>query len=134
MSQTEALIIPATDADTAGFFEAAGEGRLAVWACTACETLSFPRRHLCPQCRGGEGEWREVAPRGRVLSWTVVTHAVNPAFEAPYAVLLVAHADHPHLHFIGRVPGEPEVSFDAEVRATFDRLDDSTALVNWALV
>lgn len=129
----DALIIPATDADTAGFFAAAHREVLAVWGCSDCPQLTFPRRYICPACSSTEGAWREIAPRATVLSWTVVTHPVTPAFEAPYVVVLAAHADHPDLHFVGRIPGEPEMDFDAPLVATFDRLNDETTLVNWAL-
>lgn len=129
----DAKLVPATDADTAGFFAEAHEGRLAAWACTRCDGLTFPRRHLCPACGSDTGEWRTIAPRGTVLSWTVVTHPVTPAFEVPYVVVLVAHADQPDLHFVGRILGSPEMEFDLEVAATFDPLDDDTTLVNWAL-
>lgn len=126
-------MIPATDADTAGFFEAAADGRLVAYACSDCGQLSFPRQYLCAACRSVEGQWHTIAPRGRVQSWTVVTHQVSAAFEVPYAVVLVEHAEHPHLHFIGRIAGDPVLSMGAELEAIFPDANSGAPLVNWRL-
>jgi len=34
-------------------------------------------------------EWVKVSGKGRVYSWTIVTRPVHPAFEVPYAVVIV---------------------------------------------
>lgn len=127
-------LIPATDADTIGFFQAAARGELAAYVCLTCENVSFPRRYLCPNCQSVEGEWRSIAPRGQVLSWTVVTHQVSLAFDVPYAVVVVQHSQHPDLHFIGRISGEPDLDFGSEVRAVFESVDGENSLVNWEIL
>jgi uncharacterized OB-fold protein len=48
---------------------------------------------------------RTVAPTGTVYSYTIVHHAVHPALEAavPYAVVLVALEDVPHVRVVGNL-------------------------------
>jgi hypothetical protein len=34
-------------------------------------------------------DWVKLSGKGKVYSWTTVTHPVHPAFEVPYAVVIV---------------------------------------------
>ena len=47
----------------------------------------------CHGCGGWSTEWRVVAPRGTLYSWTTVFRQIHPAFLAPYTIALVELTD-----------------------------------------
>jgi uncharacterized protein len=124
--------VPVTDdRDTGGYFEAAARGELVVRACSSCgRTLHLPRAY-CSSCGSWAGEWREVAPRGTLYSWTVAAHAVHPAFPAPYTIVLVALDDAPGARLVGYLPGTPELAAGQPMEAWFETLGDGTVLPQW---
>lgn len=119
------------DRDTGGFFEAAARHELVVRACTSCgQALHLPRAY-CASCASWTGEWRVVAPRGTVYSWTVAAHAVHPAFPAPYTIVLVELDDEPGVRLVGYLPGTPPLAAGQAMEAWFETLDDGTVLPQW---
>jgi scaffold protein (connect acetoacetyl-CoA thiolase and HMG-CoA synthase) len=54
--------------------------------CTACGTLRFPYRELCPSCQSSAVEETALSTEGLVHTFTVV-HAAPPGYvgEVPYA-------------------------------------------------
>ncbi len=120
------------DPDTAGFWEAARRGELAVRVCPRCETaVHFPRAY-CDRCPGSPTEWRAVRPRGTLYSWTRCEHQVHRAFPVPYTVVLVELDDHPAVRLVGYLPGTPELEIGCPMGATFEALADGTVLPQWA--
>lgn len=118
--------LPAFDHETAGYFEAAGRGQLAVRVCSRCgETLHLPRS-WCWRCRAGDTEWVEVSGRARLYSWTTVHQRLHPAFETPYTVVLVELEDRPGVRLAGMLPGEPELEAGMAMRVEFEDLGDAT--------
>ena len=110
----------ADDPDTGGFFEAASHGKLAIQLCRQCSEpvhLPLPR---CPFCGSADLGWRNVAPDGRVYSWTVARHQIHPAFAVPYTILLVELCEFPGVRLVGYLDGDPPLSAGQTVRATFD--------------
>jgi uncharacterized OB-fold protein len=127
-------VIPALDdADTAGFFQAAADGHLAVRRCGTCDAVLHMPVAYCRFCGGFDGRWVQVAPAGRVYSYTVVTHQVHPDFAVPYTVILVELAELPEVRLIGRLDGRPEVYIGQPVVAEFEPLSDGAALPVWRL-
>lgn len=82
--------LPALDAVSRPFWQAAAEGRLLYQQCPACDHRQFYPRALCTSC-GAEPEWAEASGRGRVHTYTVVRQNGSPAFreELPYVVAIV---------------------------------------------
>lgn len=118
--------LPAFDHETAGYFEAAGRGHLAVRVCSRCgETLHLPRS-WCWRCRAGDTEWVEVSGRARLYSWTTVCQSLHPAFETPYTVVLVELEDRPGVRLAGMLPGEPELEAGMAMQVEFEDLGDAT--------
>lgn len=64
--------------------------RLEAGRCTACGRVAYPRRRICPACRGTEFEPLRLTRRGTVVTSTVI-HVAPDAFqmEAPYAMAVV---------------------------------------------
>ncbi len=96
--------------------------------CTACGTVYFPPRPVCPECTHHRQSIEKMVPvqlsgTGEVLSYTVV-HEAAEGFEmqVPYVVALVRTEEGPIL--TGQVVDvDPaEVRIGLKVRATFRKL------------
>lgn len=64
--------------------------RLEAGRCRGCGKVAYPRRRLCPSCRGEDWEDLVLTRRGKVVTSTVVY--VPPGcfeMEAPYAMAIV---------------------------------------------
>ncbi len=64
--------------------------RLEAGKCTGCGEVVYPRRRLCPSCKGREFETIRLSPEGTVVTSTVI-HVPPDDFlnEAPYAMAIV---------------------------------------------
>jgi uncharacterized protein len=135
--------LPVTDDPIdAGFWAAAREGILAMQACGACGTRTFPPRPMCPACQSVERVWEPMSGRGTIWSWTVAHPPLLPAFAplAPYAVIVVALDEDPTLRLVGNLVADADapinsmdpdsISMGESVRAVFPVVDD-VALVRW---
>jgi hypothetical protein len=79
------------DVDDRAWFAYLAKGEFRLQACTSCALLRYPPSSMCPWCQCTEAAWEAVNAVGTVHSYTIVRHAIQPAFKAhlPYAVLLV---------------------------------------------
>jgi uncharacterized OB-fold protein len=82
---------PVPDQDSQPFWDACREHELRGQRCAACGRFRWPPRAYCPACLSAESEWVRLSGRGQVYSFSVVHHAVAPAFKdaTPYVVALV---------------------------------------------
>lgn len=132
VTEPTAPLVPATDDhDTAGFFEAAARGELAIRTCADCGTaLHVPVAH-CWSCGSWDTRWTATAGTGRLYSWTVVAHQVHPSYPVPYTVVLVELDDHPGVRLIGRLPGRPELRAGQPMAVSFDTLPGGVVIPGW---
>lgn len=132
------LVDVMTDRWTAPYWEALAEGRFLVPRCEACGTLRFPPSPFCPSCRSDRLGWLEIAPRGRIYSFTVIRHAVIPEMAAtlPIVVALVEPDEAPGCRIVGNVvDADPEqLAIGAEVRMGARRVRDGVAVPCFRLV
>lgn len=86
-----ALIVPETDSEWRGYFEAARAGRLVVRRCGECGLLRYPPGAACPWCASLAWSWQAVSGRGTIYSYEIVVQAIQPGFRdwAPYPVVVV---------------------------------------------
>jgi uncharacterized OB-fold protein len=86
-----ALIVPETDSEWHGYFEAARVHRLVVQRCEGCGLLRYPPGAGCPWCRGPGWRWEPVSGRGTIYAYEIVVHAIQPGFRdwTPYPVVVV---------------------------------------------
>ena len=75
-----ALIVPETDSEWHGYFDAARGGRLVVRRCGGCGLLRYPPGVGCPWCRSLEWTWQPVSGRGTIHSYEIVVQAIQPGF------------------------------------------------------
>lgn len=128
-----AVRVAIDDIDTGGFFRAAAAGRLAVRRCTGCGAVLHMPVAYCRHCGGFAGEWAQLAPSGRIYSYTVVAHQVHPDFPVPYTVVLVELDELPSVRLVGHLDGRPEIYIGQPVVADFVPLPDGGALPVWRL-
>ena len=107
------------------------QGELRLQRCTDCNTWRHPPRFLCASCGSARYAWELVSGRGRVFTWTVTHRAVDPAFEPPYAIVVVELEEGPRL--VGNIVGlEPEaLALDLEVVVELEVVSDTIALVTF---
>lgn len=89
----------------AGFFEKAADGHLAFPYCRVCCKFHWYPMPRCPHCRGHDIEWRHVAGRGEIVSFTRVMHLFDKsrAGKLPYVVALVKFADAPGINLVTNI-------------------------------
>jgi uncharacterized OB-fold protein len=114
---------PVPDVDTAPFWAAAGEGRLALCRCQACRLWLQPPLERCRRC-GGETGFETATGTGEIYSFIVIHHPSVPAFvhRLPYVVALIDLVE--SIRLPGRLVGvEPAaVRIGQAVRAEFETL------------
>ena len=83
--------MPAANAETVGWWEAAADHRLVVQRCTECGRTRHPPGPVCPRCRSASAEWSPLPGTGTVYTYTVVHQAFIPSLQdrVPYVVIAV---------------------------------------------
>jgi uncharacterized OB-fold protein len=118
-------LLPALDAKNHAWFTS---GTLALQACTRCAAVQFPPEDACRSCGSFELGTRASAGRGRIESVAVVHHAVHPVLRprVPYAVVLVALDDAPHVRLLGNVlnRAHDQIGIGGRVRVVFEEVTD----------
>jgi uncharacterized OB-fold protein len=116
---------PAPDEDTAGFWQAAADGRLELCRCEQCRQWLQPPLERCPAC-WGETSFEPVAGTGELHSFIVVRQPAIPGYrdQLPYVVAPVELDEQPGLRLPGRVVGvDPaQVEIGQRVRAEIEGL------------
>jgi hypothetical protein len=120
--------LPAIDADSQPFWDAARRGELLIQRCTSCGRWQFYPRLRCVRC-AGDVEWTAASGAGRVYSYTVVHRAAHEAFAAavPYVVALIDLAEGPRMMSRLRVSPD-DARIGLEVRVAFERVTDEVTL------
>ncbi|MGI9432493.1 MAG: Zn-ribbon domain-containing OB-fold protein [Myxococcota bacterium] len=96
---------PLADGTTLPWWEAAAEHRLVVQRCTACEHTRLPPSPVCPECRSGQADWREVSGRGEVYTYTTVHRPIAAEQELPFVIAVIALEDSGGVRIISNLVG-----------------------------
>lgn len=120
------LPMPASNADSAPYWQAAREGKLVLQQCAACGLKRFLPRHLCPTCWSDQTQWVEACGRGTVHAVTIVRRAPSQAFreKVPYVVALVDLDEGPRMltNIVG--PNAEQARIGQPVEVTFEVRDN----------
>lgn len=132
MTQADAFPYPIPEYGAEPYWEAANEGRLVMQRCRDCNKYRFQPAPYCTFCSSDACEWAPLSGRGRITTWTVVTHPVHPAAIArvPYVVVEVELAEQSGLRMISNlIDCEIDaITFDAPVKVVFERHPAGQAL------
>jgi uncharacterized protein len=143
--------LPAIDIESAPFWQAAREHRLAIMQCRLCDRHFFYPRALCPHCHSSLVEWTKASGRGAIYSFTIAggpaTTAPPPtsplllplpsaAFkpDVPYVVALVELEEGPRLMTNIVTTDVDGVRIGQKVTAVYDDVTDEVTLVKFAPV
>ncbi|MEV6480600.1 OB-fold domain-containing protein [Streptomyces sp. NPDC051576] len=109
---------PLIDTDSAGFWEATREGRVALCRCSDCGVWLARPLERCNRC-GGPTSFTDVTGSGTIYSFIVVRHGSVPAFASllPYVLALVEFDEGPRLPGILLDEQGPGVAVGQRVRA-----------------
>ncbi|MGV0835920.1 Zn-ribbon domain-containing OB-fold protein [Mycolicibacterium thermoresistibile] len=117
-SAAEVLPIPTTvDPDSSPFWAGCAQRRLLV-ALRADGTPVHPP--VLVGTDDGPTRWVEAAGTATLHTWTVVRHPVDPAFEAPYTLVLVQLTDFPSVRFIGTLDAATELKAGMPMRVRWE--------------
>ena len=83
--------LPAPDAETQPFWDAARDGALLIRRCRDCGRFHFYPRPFCPACWSTNVEWVEANGRASLYTWSVVRRNDLPPFNerVPYVAAVV---------------------------------------------
>ena len=119
---------PTVTPDTAFFWAAVGEHRLAIQRCCDCGSLRHPPRPMCPRCQSLGWDTVDSSGRGTLFSFVLPQHPRYPWFDHPYVVALVELEEGVRLvsNLVGCDPGSAAIGMAVEV--DFQELDDGLVL------
>ncbi|WP_147266855.1 bifunctional MaoC family dehydratase N-terminal/OB-fold nucleic acid binding domain-containing protein [Streptomyces diacarni] len=127
-SETPRRPRPVVNRDSAGFWEGVAAHKLLFQRCDACAAPRFPWLPGCNACGSPRWSAAESAGLGTVYSYVVMHHPPFPAFDPPYAVVLVELAE--GFRIVSNLVGVPcdEVRIGMPVELEFLRVDDALEL------
>ena len=96
---------PIPEYGTEPYWQACNEERLVMQRCAACAKLRWTPAPLCTFCAHDQYSWEPLSGRGRVYTWTVITHPVHPAAVAlvPYVVVEVELEEQSNLRMVSNL-------------------------------
>ena len=132
--------VPEPDGLSAPYWAGLCRGELLVQHCPHCRRWQWGPEWICHRCHGFDLDWRPVAGRGRIYSWTRVWHPVHPALRGhgPYLAVLVELPAADGIRMPGNLLGDPQATpcIGAEVEVVFEQhpeADPPYALAQWRL-
>lgn len=105
------------------FWHAAAQRRLELPRCAQCNVFNWYPADQCPECGHIAFKWVEVAPRGTLFSWALVTRPLFAPYAiiAPYIPAIVELVDAPGVRLVTRlVDCDPQtLVLDASIELLF---------------
>jgi uncharacterized OB-fold protein len=131
VNERPSRILPSPMGLNADLYAFWARGELRLQRCAGCQVWRHPPRYRCAACGSSEVTWDLATGRGRVFSWTITHRPVDPAFEPPYAVVVVELDEGPRL--VGNLDGiEPsELRLDLPVVVALLAVSDTIGLVTF---
>jgi hypothetical protein len=124
--------MPAANAETLAFWEAAARHSLVVQRCAGCGQTRHPPGPVCPACRSTASQWLELPGTGSVYTFSVVRQAFLPALSdrLPYVVCAVELDQGGGVRMVSNLVGcEPErVAIDLAVTVVWEDMGPDLAL------
>ncbi len=124
MSAAKSFPYPVPEFGAEPYWEACARDELKMQRCADCSKFRWMPGPLCPHCGGNNVTWETLRGRGRVTTWTAITHPVHPAAvdRVPYLVAEVELEEQPGLRMIaGLVDVDPDaVEIDLPVEVVFE--------------
>jgi uncharacterized OB-fold protein len=130
--------VPERDGLSAPYWEGLKENVLKIQRNPATGVWQWPPQWITHDTQSFAVDWVEVAPRGRIYSWTRVWHPVHPALKdaGPYIVVVVELPEAGNVRLLGNLLGDPrqDVRIGAEAEGVFEHHPDAQppySLLQW---
>ncbi len=126
------IMRPYMDQDNQGYWDAIKNHKLVLQHCSKCDRFIHPPRPMCPSCRSQDTlEWKESSGKGIIYSFIMFTSPkmAYPAFELPYAVVLVEMEEGPRISANTHEIEPDELQIGLPVEATFADLPDGQTVL-----
>ncbi len=105
------------------YWAACNDRRLVMQRCDACRKFRWQPTPLCTFCADENFTWATLSGRGKISTWTVVTHPVHPAAidRVPYVVVEVELDEQTGLRMLSNLVdvNPAAIKADARVAVTF---------------
>lgn len=124
-------VTPVPLPETKAYWAAARRHELTLPYCTDCRAFHYYPRAVCPHCLSGALEWRRVAGRGRLHTFTVVHRGPKDfPLGTPYVLAIVELDEGPRLMTnLVEVPADPaHLRIGMPVEVVFMDVSDTAAL------
>lgn len=106
------------------FWQGCNEEKLLMQCCSCCQKLRWHPTPVCMHCGSDDYQWRQLSGRGKINTWTVITHPVHPAAVAkvPYVVVVVELVEQAGLTIVSNLVAHDvdDIEFDAPVKVRFE--------------
>jgi hypothetical protein len=124
-------LLPTPFGPSAELYAFWAQGQLRLQRCAQCQAWRHPPRYRCAACGSAEVNWELASGRGHVFSWTITHRAVDPAFEPPYAIVVVELEEGPRL--VGSLAGIElsDLRLDLPVVVELEKASETIALVTF---
>lgn len=120
---------PRRTEETAPFWDACAQHRLALPRCESCAQLIWYPRRFCPACGGTAISWEEMSGNGSIYTFTIVRRGQGPYKEvAPYVLAYVELDEGPRILTNVVTDDVEAVRCGQRVRVRFDPAGDSDAI------
>ncbi len=137
MSDTRPKPLPAVDALSKPFWDAATQHRLVLQRCTACGYFNHPPRLACDACQSQQLDFEPVSGRGRIYSFTVMHQPNIAGFEdeIPYLNILVELEEQAKLFMVCDLPlaDRDKVTIGGPVEVWFEDVNAEISLPRFRL-
>jgi uncharacterized protein len=123
MTHVDAFPYPIPEYGTEPYWEACNQERLVMQRCSACSKFRWHPSPLCVHCGDARFTWAPLSGRGKITTWTVITHPIHPAAfsRVPYVVVEVELQEQIGLRMLSNLVDMKldQISFDAPVTLGF---------------
>ena len=126
---------PIPDFDAQEFWDGCNHDELRMQRCTDCKKFRWLPRPMCPSCNSLNREWVKVSGKGKVFSWTIITHPNHPAAleKVPYNVAQVQLDEDPSLVLVTNLVNikNEDIRMDLPVQVVFEEHEPGVKLAKF---
>ena len=127
------IIHPQVDHDSLPYWRHLREHNARLQKCEKCSRFRFPPMPSCPYCGALGGSWTPISGKGKVYTWMVIDHPIDPrlAAEVPFVIAMVELEEGPGV--AGRMVGieREQIKGDMPVKARYDDIASELTLLNF---
>ena len=139
MAEYKLLLPDNRDQETAPYWEAARNHKLALQRCSNCLSFRHPPQKICSNCYSERSDWVTVSGKGKIHTYVIIHQPVLAPYRdlAPYDVIRVSPDEAPSVQITGNLvdPAQrAQLAVGKPVEVVFDDVTDTDTIPRWRLV